>query len=57
MFVDEVRVHVKGGRGGNGVTSFARQPFEPRGRPEGGDGGRGGSVVVRADHNVATLVD
>ncbi len=57
MFVDEVRVHVKGGRGGNGVTSFARQPFEPRGRPDGGDGGHGGSVVLRASGDVATLVD
>lgn len=57
MFVDEVRVHVKGGRGGNGVTSFARQPFEPRGRPDGGDGGHGGSVIVRASGDVATLVD
>jgi GTP-binding protein len=57
MFVDEVRVHVKGGRGGDGVTSFARQPYEPRGRPDGGDGGHGGDVVVRATGDVATLVD
>ncbi|MDP9405056.1 MAG: GTPase ObgE, partial [Actinomycetota bacterium] len=48
MFVDEVKVHVTGGRGGNGVTSFARQPYEPKGRPDGGDGGAGGDVVVRA---------
>ncbi|MBA2317667.1 MAG: GTPase ObgE [Euzebyales bacterium] len=57
MFVDEVRIHVRGGRGGNGVTSFARQPFEPRGRPDGGDGGHGGSIMLRADHDVATLLD
>jgi GTPase len=57
MFVDEVKVHVQGGRGGNGVTSFARQPYEPRGRPDGGDGGHGGSVVARASGNVATLLD
>src|SRR5918997_2114308 len=57
MFVDEVKVHVKGGRGGDGVTSFARQPYEPRGRPDGGDGGHGGSVIVRATPDVATLVD
>ena len=57
MFVDEVKVHVKGGRGGNGVTSFQRQPYEPRGRPDGGDGGHGGSVIVRASSDVATLVD
>jgi GTPase len=57
MFVDEVRIHVKGGRGGDGVTSFARQPYEPRGRPDGGDGGHGGSVIVRTTPGVATLVD
>lgn len=56
-FVDQVKVHVSGGHGGDGVTAFARQPFEPKGRPEGGDGGHGGSVVVRASSNVATLVD
>lgn len=57
MFVDEVRVHVRGGKGGSGVTSFQRQPYEPRGRPNGGDGGAGGDVVVRANRDVATLVD
>lgn len=57
MFVDEVKVHVRSGRGGSGVTSFARQPYEPRGRPDGGDGGHGGSVIVRASRDVATLVD
>lgn len=57
MFVDKVKAHVTGGRGGNGVTSFARQPYEPKGRPDGGDGGHGGDVVVRASGDVATLVD
>jgi GTPase len=57
MFVDEVKINVRGGRGGNGVTSFARQPFEPKGRPDGGDGGHGGQVLLRASHDVATLVD
>ena len=57
MFIDEVKVHVKGGRGGSGVTSFAKQPFEPRGRPDGGDGGNGGHVIVRATHDVQSLVD
>ncbi|MGH8908042.1 MAG: GTPase ObgE [Egibacteraceae bacterium] len=57
MFVDEVSVHVTGGRGGDGVTSFARQPYEPRGRPDGGAGGDGGSVIVRATADVATLAD
>ena len=57
MFIDEVKIHVKGGRGGNGVTAFSRQPFEPKGPPSGGDGGHGGSVLVRATGHVATLVD
>ena len=57
MFIDEVKISVKGGRGGNGVTSFERQPYEPKGRPNGGDGGHGGSVLLRASSDVATLVD
>ena len=57
MFIDVVKVHVKGGRGGDGVTAFERQPYEPKGRPNGGDGGHGGSVVLRASTDVATLVD
>ena len=57
MFIDEVKIHVKGGRGGNGVTSFERQPYEPKGRPNGGDGGHGGSVILRATTDVATLLD
>ena len=57
MFVDEVKVSVTGGRGGNGVTAFERQPYEPKGRPNGGDGGNGGSVVLRASRSIATLVD
>ena len=57
MFIDEVKVHVKGGSGGSGVTSFERQPYEPRGRPNGGDGGHGGSVILRASSDVATLLD
>ena len=56
-FIDRVRVHAKGGDGGSGVTSFLRQPYEPKGPPDGGDGGHGGSVVIRASHDVSTLVD
>lgn len=50
-------MHVKGGRGGNGVTAFSRQPFEPKGPPVGGDGGHGGSIVLRASPDIATLLD
>jgi GTP-binding protein len=57
MFVDTVTIHVRGGRGGDGVTAFARQPYEPYGPPSGGDGGHGGSVILQADPDVATLVD
>jgi GTPase len=57
VFIDEVKINVKGGKGGSGVTSFERQPYEPRGRPDGGDGGHGGSVILRASHDVATLID
>ena len=57
MFVDNVRIEVRGGRGGDGVTAFQRQPYEPYGPPTGGDGGTGGSVVLVADPDVATLLD
>jgi GTP-binding protein len=57
MFVDSVRIEVRGGRGGDGVTAFSRQPYEPYGPPSGGDGGTGGSVVVEADPGVATLIE
>ncbi|WP_370325000.1 GTPase ObgE [Euzebya sp.] len=57
MFVDQVKINVRGGKGGDGVTSFRRQPYEPKGPPEGGDGGGGGDVLVVADHQLATLVD
>src|SRR6266487_2672465 len=57
MFVDETTVEVSGGRGGDGVTSFHREKYRPRGGPDGGDGGRGGDVVLVADPSVATLVE
>ena len=57
MFIDRVVVRVKGGDGGSGATSFRREKFVPMGGPDGGDGGRGGDVVVLADANLATLLD
>jgi GTP-binding protein len=57
MFIDRVVVHVQAGTGGSGATSFRREKFVPMGGPDGGDGGRGGDVIVRGDRNLATLLD
>ncbi len=56
MFVDEARITVMGGDGGNGCVSFRREKFVPRGGPDGGDGGNGGSVVLVADPEINTLL-
>jgi GTP-binding protein len=57
MFIDRAVVHVVAGTGGSGASSFRREKFVPKGGPDGGDGGSGGSVSVRADPNLATLLD
>ena len=57
MFVDEVRIVVKAGRGGDGICSCRREMFVPRGGPDGGDGGDGGNVVFMASHRLTTLLD
>ena len=56
-FIDEAKIHVKAGDGGNGVASFRREKYVPRGGPDGGDGGRGGSVYAVGDRNLNTLID
>jgi GTP-binding protein len=56
-FIDEVRIDVAAGNGGNGCASFRREKFIPMGGPDGGDGGRGGSIWLVADRNINTLVD
>ena len=57
MFVDQAKIFVKAGRGGNGCMSFYSDMFNPRGFPDGGDGGRGADVIMVADRNLRTLVD
>ena len=56
-FIDEARIEVIAGDGGNGCASFRREKFRPFGGPDGGDGGKGGSIWVVADRNINTLVD
>ena len=57
MFIDETRVYVKAGDGGNGCYSYMREKYLPKGRPNGGNGGRGGSVILEGSSNVHTLQD
>ena len=56
MFIDEVRIYVKAGDGGNGCLAFRREKFVPRGGPSGGDGGRGGDVYLVANQHLNTLL-
>ncbi|HEY8449912.1 MAG TPA: GTPase ObgE, partial [Bacillota bacterium] len=56
-FIDEARIEVHAGKGGNGAVSFRREKYVPRGGPDGGNGGRGGSVYAIADRNINTLID
>ena len=56
-FVDETRITVQAGKGGNGCLSFRREKYVARGGPDGGDGGDGGSVILEADSALNTLVD
>lgn len=56
-FIDEAKIYIKAGDGGNGAATFRREKYIPMGGPNGGDGGRGGSIYAVADRNINTLVD
>lgn len=57
MFIDRVKIHIKGGAGGDGCVAFLREKYRPRGGPAGGDGGNGGDVVFRVNERMHTLLD
>ena len=57
MFVDIAKIHLKAGNGGDGAVSFHREKYVAAGGPDGGDGGRGGNIVFKADSNLSTLAD
>lgn len=57
MFVDRAKIHIRSGKGGNGAVTFRRDPYVPNGGPDGGDGGKGGSIIFKADRNLRTLMD
>ncbi len=57
MFIDQATIVVRAGKGGDGIVSFRREKFIPKGGPDGGNGGRGGDVIIRADRHMTTLMD
>lgn len=57
MFSDIAGIHVKGGKGGNGVVAWRKEKYEPAGGPYGGDGGNGGNIILKADEGIRTLMD
>ena len=57
MFVDKAKIHVVSGKGGNGAVAFHREKYVASGGPDGGDGGRGGDIILQADSNMSTLMD
>ena len=57
MFIDYAEIDIKAGDGGNGAVTFRREKYVPKGGPSGGNGGRGGDVVIEAHHNLSTLLD
>src|SRR3954470_20212565 len=56
MFVDEIKIYAKAGHGGKGAVAFHREAYVPKGGPSGGNGGRGGNVILEADHDLNNLL-
>jgi GTP-binding protein len=56
-FIDRVKIYARGGHGGAGCVGFRREAYVPKGGPDGGDGGKGGDVIIRADRQLGTLID
>ncbi len=56
-FIDRVKINIKAGHGGRGCVSFRREAYVPRGGPDGGDGGKGGDIIIRTDSQLGTLID
>jgi GTPase len=57
MFLDHAEIEVVAGKGGNGAVTFRREKYVPKGGPSGGNGGRGGNIIIKAHHNLSTLLD
>src|SRR5437868_10082898 len=56
MFIDEIKIYARAGHGGKGSVAFSREKYRPKGGPSGGNGGRGGDVVLEADHDLNNLI-
>ena len=56
MFIDEIKIYARAGHGGKGCVAFHREAYVPKGGPSGGNGGRGGSVILQADHDLNNLI-
>ena len=56
-FLDQVKIYIKAGNGGDGSPSFRREKYVEYGGPDGGDGGKGGSIVLKSEENLNTLID
>src|SRR3954465_6436505 len=56
MFIDEIKIYARAGHGGKGCIAFQREKYRPKGGPSGGNGGRGGEVILQADHDLNNLI-